>query len=93
MAPYGAFVTVPNNAIVLIVTAGSSNDSFTGAWRHDISEIRANALLGSTAIQGVQLNGSTINPSSGNIVNITNIPKEALASAVQTSLEKADTAL
>lgn len=52
----------------------------------DLEEIRSNASLGATALQEEQFKGTYSKPSGG-------IPKSDLASAVQTSLGKADTAL
>lgn len=52
----------------------------------DLDTIRANAALGATALQEETYKGTYTKPSTG-------IPKTDLASAVQTSLDKADTAL
>ena len=46
-----------------------------------------------SAIQGVQVNGTALTPDANKVVNITDIPKAALATAVQTSLDKADRAV
>lgn len=44
-------------------------------------------------IEGIQINGTNLTPDAGRKVNITNIPKEALASGVQTVIDNTDLAI